>query len=389
MGEKMILKISIIMPVYNSEKYLLEAIQSCLDQTYCNFELILIDDFSKDNSKEIIEYFQKKYINKVKSYFCKINQGAAAARNKGIELANGEYLLFADSDDIQGKHRLEKVIECFGDKKVDMVFNNCSMIDNEGKSLNRNLGFPEKLNNKNALLLSLRRNHFFVGLSAIKNSGLIRFDNTLKHSEDYDLFLRLLYNGYKFRFINESLTKYRIHSNNTSKDYKGSREATKKILGKYDMKALYIKLKTLGYEDVIIYNTFGIISLIKNKPRDAIYYMEKIKINDKINIENQMDKYFYLGVAYFTVKKIEKSYIYFKKALYLDKNRPALLNNLAVSIYYLKKGDISKAKKLLEEALSIQPGYIDAEYNLDRIKRGKEPDKITEKFLRKSLVHTL
>lgn len=99
------------MPVYNSARYLSEAIESCLDQTYRKFELIIIDDGSNDDSKEIIEFYWRKYPDKIKVHFFQKNQGAAAARNKGIKMARGDYLVFADSDDIQDKERIQQIIE--------------------------------------------------------------------------------------------------------------------------------------------------------------------------------------------------------------------------------------------------------------------------------------
>jgi glycosyltransferase involved in cell wall biosynthesis len=372
------------MPIYNSKEYLRDAIESCLDQSFQDFELILINDNSQDGSLDIINFFQKKYPQKIKSFSFYENKGAASARNKGIELASGEYLVFADSDDVQDKYRLENVIEIFKTTDVDIVFNNCLMIDGEGKSLNKDLGFPLELNNQNSLLMALRRNYFYVGLSTVKKSDLIKFDVKLKHSEDYDLFLKLLYNGYNFKFINKPLTKYRIHMNNNSRDYQGSREATKKILSKYDIDQLYLKLQ--GHNDIKIFNTFGIMSLIKDEPKESIKFLKKAESFNDVNITDHIETNFYLGVAYFKLKDTKKSYLYFEKAYCLDQNRPAILNNLAVLIY-LNNQNINKVKIMLEEALKIQPGYIDAQNNLHKLKIGEKPNKITENFLRRNLIH--
>lgn len=375
------------MPVYNSARYLSEAIESCLDQTYRKFELIIIDDGSNDDSKEIIEFYWRKYPDKIKVHFFQKNQGAAAARNKGIKMARGDYLVFADSDDIQDKERIQQIIESIKRDKVDMVFNNCLMIDENGQSLGKDLGFPEILNNSNGLLLSLQRNYFWIGLAIVKNDRLVYFDESLMRSEDYDLFLKLLFHGWKFTFIKEPLVKYRIHSGNNSSDYEKARKATIKILNKYPVENLYTKLKEKGHPEKDIYITFGIMSIIKKEYDNAVDYLNKAKDMAGDNYIDLLQIFFYSGVAYYYESKLKDSYESFKKAYLQDSEDSALLNNLGV-LECLVNEDLNKAKELIEKALLLKPGYLDAIYNLDRIKEGKRPDKITEKFLRKNLVHT-
>ncbi|HHF1017434.1 TPA: glycosyltransferase family 2 protein, partial [Haemophilus influenzae] len=99
--------ISIIMPVYNAECYLNQGILSCLNQSYQNIELILIDDGSTDKSIEIINNIIDKD-KRVKLFFTPTNQGPAAARNIGLEKAQGDYITFLDSDDFIANDKLEK-----------------------------------------------------------------------------------------------------------------------------------------------------------------------------------------------------------------------------------------------------------------------------------------
>ena len=98
--------ISIIMPTYNCAKYIGLSIESVLVQTYSNWELIIVDDFSSDNTKESINI----YLNDKRIKYIKLdeNKGAALARNKAIEVANGDYIAFLDSDDIWNKNKLKK-----------------------------------------------------------------------------------------------------------------------------------------------------------------------------------------------------------------------------------------------------------------------------------------
>jgi glycosyltransferase involved in cell wall biosynthesis len=95
------------MPVFNSEKFIYQAIQSILDQTFQDFELIITDDGSTDNSLSIIETFNDKRIKLIKNTS---NLGLTASRNDAINISNGEYIAFLDSDDISRQDRLEKQI---------------------------------------------------------------------------------------------------------------------------------------------------------------------------------------------------------------------------------------------------------------------------------------
>ena len=104
--------VSILMPVYNSEKYLREAIKSILNQTFTNFELIIINDGSTDNSLKIIKSFKDNRIKIIKN---KGNLGLIKTLNKGIDLAQGKYIARMDADDIAMPKRLEKQIAFFNE----------------------------------------------------------------------------------------------------------------------------------------------------------------------------------------------------------------------------------------------------------------------------------
>lgn len=91
--------VSIITPLYNSEKYIAETIESVLAQTYSNWEMIIVDDCSKDNSTKIVEEYQKKD-RRIKLYRNEINKGVSYTRNRAIDLSQGKYIAFLDSDDL-------------------------------------------------------------------------------------------------------------------------------------------------------------------------------------------------------------------------------------------------------------------------------------------------
>ena len=114
--------ISIIIPIYNSEKYLKKGLDSCIEQTYDNIEIICVDDASTDGSKEFVENYVKKYPEKVLQICLKKNVGQGGARNAGIEAAKGKYICFLDSDDYLDTNLCKDVFEAVKDTNADLVY---------------------------------------------------------------------------------------------------------------------------------------------------------------------------------------------------------------------------------------------------------------------------
>ena len=112
-------KVSVIMPIYNVEKYLSESIESVLNQTYSNFELILVEDGSPDGCASIVDAYAKKDKRVIPIH--KKNAGVDAARNNGISLATGTYIAFIDSDDAYEKNYLALLVKAIEDNKCDMA----------------------------------------------------------------------------------------------------------------------------------------------------------------------------------------------------------------------------------------------------------------------------
>lgn len=119
-------KVSVIVPVWNVEKYIIKCLDSLVNQTLKEIEIIVVNDGSPDNSQKIIDKYVKKYPDKVKS-FIKENGGQGSARNLGIEKAKGEYISFVDSDDWLDTEALEKMYNLAKKNKSDIVI--CDMID--------------------------------------------------------------------------------------------------------------------------------------------------------------------------------------------------------------------------------------------------------------------
>lgn len=112
--------VSIITPAYNSSEYIREAIESVIAQTYKNWEMIIVDDASQDNTYEILNNYANKD-KRIKPIFLEKNCGAAYARNKAIECAQGRYIAFLDSDDLWKKEKLEKQLIFMKKKKSNFL----------------------------------------------------------------------------------------------------------------------------------------------------------------------------------------------------------------------------------------------------------------------------
>lgn len=144
------IQVSIVMPVFNSDKYLSEAIESILQQTFSDWELIIVDDHSTDSSVSII----KKYAqidSRITPVYLSNNMGAAAARNTGIAYRRGRYLAFLDSDDIWLKHKLEIQLTFMEKNNYAFSYTSYDLISQSGKQMNIEVSVPLRLSYNDAL----------------------------------------------------------------------------------------------------------------------------------------------------------------------------------------------------------------------------------------------
>lgn len=140
--------VSIVIPVYNAEKFLKYTIETVLNQSYDNWELLLINDCSSDNSKKIAKPFLS---SKIKWIDMKKNGGAALARNKGIEEANGRYICFLDADDLWDSKKLEKQVKFMKEKDCAFSFTGYEFADENGVPNGKKVLVPSKINYRQAL----------------------------------------------------------------------------------------------------------------------------------------------------------------------------------------------------------------------------------------------
>ena len=197
-------EISIILPTYNRAHLLSRAIDSVLNQTYQNFELIIIDDGSSDDTTKIISDYKSPYIKYIKF---KKNKGANIARNIGIQSARGKYIAFQDSDDKWHEGKLEKQIDIIKSNlnNVQIVFSSFWYIESGGRKYSPiNADYLKSSHIKNEII----KNNFIAMSSALierkcfDENGLL--DESLSRYQDWELFIRFS-QYYDFKFINEPL----------------------------------------------------------------------------------------------------------------------------------------------------------------------------------------
>lgn len=228
------MKFSIIVPVYNVEKYIEKCLKSILKQTYSNFELIVVNDGSPDNSQKIIDKYSKKD-KRIKS-FIKENGGLSDARNYGLEYATGDYILFVDSDDYLDESLLEKLNETLLKEKVDVLRFECSTYDEEGNLIASNEGedyIGEKVDN---VIKTIVRNKFVEPAWLYCYSSKFWKKNKFKYEkgkihEDFGLTPIILYEAGTISSINYNGYCYLIRNGSITNN--NNYEKTKKAV--YDM----------------------------------------------------------------------------------------------------------------------------------------------------------
>jgi alpha-1,3-rhamnosyltransferase len=239
--------VSVIIPSYNHERFVEQAIMSVIDQTYKNFELIIIDDGSKDKSPHLIKTLINKFDSSNIIFETQENMGLSKTLNKGIRMANGEFIGFLASDDVYLPNMIEECVNVLSTEKANVcaVYSDGFIIDGDGRKICKH---SEKFKiplGKNAYKELLLRNWIGAGGVLYRKSSLIEcglFDENIE-IEDYDLFLRLT-KIFQIKYIPKLLFLYRRHSLNYSSDEKRVAEQTKLLAKKHKDLNSYLKYRS-------------------------------------------------------------------------------------------------------------------------------------------------
>jgi len=227
-------RVSVVVSCYNYGKYLSGCLDSILCQTYQNFEILVVNDGSTDNTEEIIKPYLKN--NKVK-YYKQNNSGQTVTKNNGIKYSTGEYIAFLDADDIWDKTKLEKQVGLFSEKETGVVYSRMNFIDEEGKPVNSSDDnkylFPKSGNVTSKLFFDnfIPFSSSIVRRECFEKCGC--FDESLKMGIDWDLWLRFSVD-YRFSYVDEPLLIYRVgHSGQMSKNLEERQRCSDRIMNKF------------------------------------------------------------------------------------------------------------------------------------------------------------
>ena len=236
--------VSIIMPSYNAARFIGESINSVLLQTYSNWELLIVDDCSKDNSVEVVRKFAN-IDKRVVLFSLEKNVGAAAARNVAIEHAQGQYIAFLDSDDVWDEYKLEKQLAFMKQYSYAFTFSNYYIMEENGKKTENIVKVPSSLSYRQYL-----RNTIIGCLTVIidrQQTGDFKMP-LIKSSHDMALWLLIMKRGFKAYGLKDVLAGYRLVStSNTAKKWKAAKDVWKVYREIEGLSVLYAAYCFCGY----------------------------------------------------------------------------------------------------------------------------------------------
>ena len=213
-GKNMEEKVTVLTPTWNSGKYIRETIQSVLDQTYTNWEMVIVDDCSTDNTVSIVRKIAKNE-PRIKLICQKKNRGAAIARNVALQNATGRYIAYLDSDDIWKPEKLEKQILFMKNNNYGFSCTSYEVIDDSGESLNKRIYMLDKVD-----YLGFLTNNFLQTVGIMIDSYIIDkrylIMPNIRRRQDAATWMQILKAGYICYGIHEILAQYRRTKNSLS-----------------------------------------------------------------------------------------------------------------------------------------------------------------------------
>lgn len=218
--------VSIIMPSWNTEKYIAESIQCVIDQTYKNWELIIVDDCSSDNTDNVVQSFLGD--PRIKYYKNSENMGAALTRNKALREAQGEWVAFLDSDDLWKPEKISKQVEFMKENRYALSYHEYEKIDEDGKQLHIFVTGPDVVTKKQMY------HYDYIGqltmMYSAKHFGIVQIKD-IKKNNDYAIRLKLYKKSdTKAYLLKENLAMYRVRKKSISHD-----KLLKKLKSHYDL----------------------------------------------------------------------------------------------------------------------------------------------------------
>lgn len=327
------IKISVILPVYNASKYLLESLKSISCQTFKDFEIIAINDGSTDNSLELLEEYAKKEPRLL--IISRENRGITKSLNEGIDLAKGEYIARMDSDDICLPLRFEKQLEYLVKNDLDVCGTQYEKFGTKSGLSN----LPLKLEDINNYLLinsPLCHPSILIKKSVIKK---YKYDENIKYAQDYELWCRMALDKIKMGNMSEVLLRYRF----CNKSITTSKNKEQKIFALQIANNYWLKLaisKDIPFPLAVIDTYNNDISHIKQSIKSLFLLQKRLKNSYyMVNMINSEIRVLYVRLSIFGLKNI---LIFLKKDSNLNLKSKFIYSFIALSRLMLIKDSLKK-----------------------------------------------
>ncbi|SOB91278.1 tetratricopeptide repeat protein [Ureibacillus xyleni] len=380
------MKISVVIPLYNAEKYILETLNSLINQTYPIDEILVVDDCGPDNSASIVEHYSKQY-PVIKLLRQPHNQGGSAARNRGLQEAKNDWVLMMDADDTIHRDLLKRQIERLQeyihvDPAPVCVHPAYLQTDADGNILENSEYRGQQLPFKETFGSLLVRNYIITpsGLLLNRDAALEigGYKTNFLISEDAEFILRLSRKG-TFVYLDKPYVYFRRHPMSITSDLKKASQAGKAILDIYTIDEIKEAVMCRNFPKQK--NILDFVSLLYQYGR----YEEGFKYLNQITEDDYaQSKLFLQSLFYIENKQFKEAAHYIDDLLVLNGEHGAALNNRAV--LYAQSGNFSIAKQLFKKALELFPGYMDVTDNLKVLINGEGQYRFTKRELRKNLL---
>lgn len=272
-------RISVVIPAYNCDRYIAEAIESVLDQTETSYEIIVVDDGSRDKTQEAVAPYRDRV-----RYVYQDNQGVSVARNHGLSLARGEFITFLDADDCFFRETLAAQMAVFeADPELAIVQSGWRRVNQAGEALMD--ATPWEMVPELNLEMWLRWKPFgTMGTLMFRREAVAAvggFEPGLAHAEDVDLILRLALKGYRSAWLKRSTVCYRQHDRNTMRDGVSQAKSINYVLDKFfdlpdipfEIQAIedWVRYSTLVWSSWYLYHTGFVVEMAEYLQRSWQY----------------------------------------------------------------------------------------------------------------------
>ncbi len=260
--------VSVIVPAYNCGKFIGQCLESLVNQSYENIEIIIIYDPSRDNTLKVIKRYKEKYPKLIRVFKQRKKTSPAIARNVGIALARGQLIAFCDCDDYFNEKKIEKQVnEMLNNKEIGLTYTDVIIIDESGKIIRYEKAREWNFNN-------WIKKRFIAFSSVMVRRELITkikgFNQSYDTFDDFDFLIRLARKT-KFKRISKFLTYYRVHSANLSRNkFKSTRNRVKILLHNGYIKLALYELYKYFVKWNIIYRLLKMAKEIKLKMRSLL-----------------------------------------------------------------------------------------------------------------------